>query len=46
LDKPALPIATSFLIEGAGLPTLPTGKTTTIFISDFAEEEEGASRQS
>jgi hypothetical protein len=31
LDKPALFIATSFRMEGAGLPSLPTGTTTTIF---------------
>src|SRR4029453_8615095 len=35
-----------FPVEGAGLPTPPTGTTTTRFNFYFSEEEEGASRQS
>lgn len=31
LDKPALPVGMPFPMEGAGLPTLPTGTITTIF---------------
>jgi hypothetical protein len=45
LDKPALLIAASFPMEGAGLPTLPTGTTAPNFLI-FREERTGAIQKS